>query len=285
MTTALSEVLGEERRIMNLYAPHYDAAVLSNSYVYRIERAEFVAWMTETLRDAGRDPRTLSVLDAGCATGGVMDLLSQAGFTRLTGIDLSEEMLVEARRRGIPGASWVQATIEEAPFARATFDVIVASFTLHHLRDLRAFFGLADWALRPGGWFFALEYDDSSPLADARHGSRRALGDVVRRAFARKNRRHLARLPVLPALFNPAHRQLAFADIDRAIGDPGSYEIRRSTRGVLLPALLPVLVEESAFDRMVARVASAADRRLERRVGGLFQWIAGRRVETARGRH
>jgi SAM-dependent methyltransferase len=262
---------------MNLYAPYYDAATFTNSYVYRIERTDFVDWMTAMLRAAGRDLRTLSVLEVGCATGGVMDLLSRSGFERLVGIDLAEGMLAEARRRGVAGASYVQATIEDAPFANATFDVIVACFTLHHLHDLGPFFRLVDRTLRPGGWFFVLEYDDASVTAGAGRGLRRALGDVVRRSFAIKNRRTLARRPMLPPLFNPAHRQLRFEDVVRAIGDAGAYDLRRESRGVLLPALLPVLVEESLLDRTVARLADLVDRRLERRLDGLFQWIAGRR--------
>jgi len=42
MATDLAAVLAEERRIMNLYAPDYDAATLANSYVYQIERSQFV---------------------------------------------------------------------------------------------------------------------------------------------------------------------------------------------------------------------------------------------------
>ncbi len=278
MTADLATVLAEERRIMNLYAPDYDAAVLTNAYVYRLERSAFVAWMAHTLRAAGRDPRTAAVLDAGCGTGSVIDLLSQAGFARLTGIDFAEGMIGEARKRGLRDARWVRGTIEEPPFDGATFDVILASFTLHHLYDPGAFFRLVDRTLRPGGWFFALEYDgDSGSMEDARGGTRRALGDLVRGMFALKNHRALGSCPVLPRLFNPAHRALGLEEIRRALPDPGRYEIHREPRGVLLPALLPVLVEESALDRAIARWGSAVDRRLAPRVGGLFQWIAGRR--------
>ena len=74
MATDLAAVLAEERRIMNFYAPHYDAAPLSNSYVYRIVRSQFVDWIVKTLRDSGRDPALLSVLEAGCGSGSVIDL-------------------------------------------------------------------------------------------------------------------------------------------------------------------------------------------------------------------
>jgi len=278
MATNLAAVLAEERRIMNLYAPHYDAATLANSYVYQIERAQFVEWLTQTLRDAGRDPRELSVLEAGCGTGGMIDLLSQAGFGRLTGIDLAEGMLIEARKRRLPQACWAQAVIENPPFRSEVFDVIIACFTLHHLYDPQAFFRLVDRTLRPAGWFFTLEYNADSGLTESSGGGvRRSLGDLARRFFAFKNHRALVSRPILPALQNPAHRPLGFAAIRQAIAHPERYEIRRELRGFLLSALLPVLVEESAFDRLVARWAGAADCRLERRFGGMFQWIAGRR--------
>jgi ubiquinone/menaquinone biosynthesis C-methylase UbiE len=274
---ARATVLGEERRIMNLYAPHYDVATLTNSYVYRLVRAGFVDWVVQVLRDAGREPARLSVLDVGCGPGTATALLAAAGFERLIGLDLADGMLVEARRRALPGARWVQATVEDPPFGPASFDVVLAVFTLHHLYDPAAFFRLADRTLRPGGWYFVLEYDDSTVVDASRHETRRALGDVVRRAFARKNRRHLASRPVLPALFNPAHRPLGFEGIRRAMTEPAAYEVRRETRGVLLPALLPVLVEESALDRTIARCADRVDRWLARGTGGLFQWLAGRR--------
>ena len=99
--TDLATVRAEERRIMNLYAPVYDAAVKTNGYVYQIERAQFVEWVAKTLRDAGRDPRTESVLDVGCGTGRVSELLVQAGFTSVTGMDFADGMLV---RRGSAGS-------------------------------------------------------------------------------------------------------------------------------------------------------------------------------------
>jgi SAM-dependent methyltransferase len=273
VTASLATVLAEERRIMNLYAPHYDDAMLTNSYVYQLERAAFVAWAARTVRASGGRPDALTVLDAGCGPGTVTALLAREGFARLVGLDLADGMLAEARKRALPGAHWVRATIEDAPFPPATFDAIVAGFTLHHLHDPQAFFHLVDRALRPGGWFFALEYDDSRVAAVSHADARRALGDAVRRAFARKNRRALAARPVLPPLFNPAHRALRFEEIRQAMPDPAAYDLHRESRGVLLP----VLVDESALDRLVARGAGAADRWLERRAGGLFQWIAGRR--------
>jgi SAM-dependent methyltransferase len=279
MSTDLSAVLAEERRIMNLYAPHYDVGMLTNGYVYRIERSRFVTWVASTVRAAGRQPGTLSVLDAGCGPGNIVALLMRAGFVQVTGVDLAEGMLAEAKKHDLAGVHWVRGFIEAPPFSSAAFDVIVASFTLHHLYDPGAFFRLVQRTLRCGGWFFVLDYDGAwdSPGVSRRARIIRACGNVVRAFFARKNFRALATRPDLPLLFNPAHRTLGIAEIVQAIPRPEAYEIRRERRGVLLPALLPVLVEESAFDRKLGSLLEATDRWLAPRTGGVFQWIAGRR--------
>jgi SAM-dependent methyltransferase len=263
---------------MNDYAAAYDTSPRTNSYGYQLERAEFIEWVAKTLREAGRTTRDLSVLDAGCATGGTLSLLEQEGFGELTGIDLAEAMLAEAEQRGLRRTHWVRGTLEDPPFRPGSFDVIVSMFTIHHLYDPGAFFRLVDRSLRPGGWFFALEYDAGSGVADAsRGGSRRRLGDLARGAFAFKNRRGLAALPVLAPRFNPAHRLLSYEEVVGFVPEPERYEISRVHRGPLRSTLLPVLIEESAFDRWVARTSGVVDGWIAGRVGGLFVWIAGRR--------
>ena len=275
----LARTLAEERRIAETWAPDYDRAGFSNAYVYRIERARFAAWVAGTLRAAGRDPGKLALLDAGCGTGDVVERLSQEGFGDLTGLDLSTGMLRQARARNVPGARWVEGLIEEAPFDPCSFDVVLACFTLHHLADPSEFFRLANRVLRPEGWFYVLEFDRGAAEWSASRGGRvrQAAGDLVRAAFARKNRRVLEAQPTLPRIFNPAHRLRGGKELRDAIPRPQDYALHRVSRGLLLPALLPVLVEESAFDRRLARWVEAVDNRLAPRTGGVFQWIAGRR--------
>jgi len=273
------EVLAEERRIMNQYAPLYDEAGNANSYVYRLERAEWAAWVARTVREAGRNPGELAVLDAGCATGGTLRMLEGEGFNDLTGLDMAEEMLAEAVRRGPRDARWIRGTLEDAPLAPSSFDVIVACFTIHHLHDPATFFELVDDVLRPGGWFFALEYDGGTSVSDAtRTDSKRHLGDLARKAFAFKNRRGLASVPFFEPEFNPAHKLLSYPEIESLVPDPERYELWRVNRGPLRPTLLPVLVEQSPLDRAIARTTGVLDGWVAGRVPGLFHWVAGRRV-------
>jgi SAM-dependent methyltransferase len=271
-------VLAQERSIMNAWARGYDTAMISGAYVYRLEREAFARWVAATVRSRGRDPAALAVLDAGCGTGTIVELLQRQGFRSLTGLDIADRMLGEAQARGVPGARWIEAPIERAPLEPASFDVITAVFTIHHLLDPAAFFRLVDTTLRPDGWFFALEYDATThgDGDGGRAGAKQAAGTLARGLLARKNRRALAALPQLDRRFNPAHRMLRFEDLVAAIERPDRYELHRVPRGVVLPALLDVLVEESAIDRGLARVAEAVDRRLARS-HGVFQWVAGRR--------
>jgi SAM-dependent methyltransferase len=277
-TVERARVQAVERSIMNEFAAVFDASPRTNSYVYQLERAEFVGWVAKTLREAGRATRDLAVLDAGCSTGATLALLEREGFGELTGIDLAEAMLTEAERRGPRRARWVRGALEDAPFRPGSFDVIVSCFTIHHLHDPGDFFRLVDRCLRPDGWFFALEYDGGSSVSDvSRGGSRRHLGDLARKTFARKNRRGLAARPIIEPRFNPAHRLLGYEELVGFLPEPERYELRRVRRGPLRSTLLPVLVEESALDRVVARATGVVDGWVAHRLPGLFMWIAGRR--------
>src|SRR3954451_19127156 len=64
-----------------------------------------------------------SVLDAPCGYGRGTVPLAQRGY-RMTGIDLSEVQLDEARRRaaGVVGVELVQGDLRALPFADGSFD-------------------------------------------------------------------------------------------------------------------------------------------------------------------
>jgi SAM-dependent methyltransferase len=68
------------------------------------------------------------VLDVGCGTGTLLDAMP-AGYEK-TGVDVSEQMLVTARDRGLQ----VQvASADELPFDDGSFDLVMTFAVLHHL--------------------------------------------------------------------------------------------------------------------------------------------------------
>lgn len=121
------------------------------SEIYDHELNPLVALEEPRVREALGDVRGLSVLDLGCGTGRHALWIAAAG-ARVTGVDFSEGMLAEARRK--PGAADVAFRVHDLhqplPFADAAFDRVVSGLVLEHLRDLRFVFGEARRVLRPG---------------------------------------------------------------------------------------------------------------------------------------
>lgn len=111
---------------------------------------------------AGRDQRTLRLLDIGCGTGRFLRFLAQA-FPRLPsiGIDLSDTYLQEAERhlQTRPQARLALAKGEELPFADHSFDAVTSLFLFHELPAKIRKKSVSEMAriLKPGGRVFLLD--------------------------------------------------------------------------------------------------------------------------------
>jgi SAM-dependent methyltransferase len=97
-----------------------------------------------------------AVLDLGCGTGQISLPLAAHGAD-VVGIDVSPSMAdrlrAEAGRRGLRSVTAVALPIETLVLQPETFDLIVSSYALHHLRDAdkaRLVQACYHW-LRPGG--------------------------------------------------------------------------------------------------------------------------------------
>lgn len=95
----------------------------------------------------------LSLLDAGCGTGGFLAWATGTGsFDRLCGVDISPEA-VELARDAVPGAELHVAPVHELPFVDGSFDVAVLNDVLQHVAEAQVDPGLRDLrrVLRPDG--------------------------------------------------------------------------------------------------------------------------------------
>ena len=112
---------------------------------------------------AASSPQAQRALDVGCGAGNYsLKLRQYLPEVRLNLVDLSQPMLDRARQRlGSAVESAQAADIRTLDFAPASFDIILASAVLHHLRTPReweqTFEKFHRW-LRPGGglWVFDL---------------------------------------------------------------------------------------------------------------------------------
>ncbi len=124
------------------------------------------AWRKRLARYLPSDPPKLDLLDLATGTGDQIFALWDAAPARwrsLTGTDLAEKMLDQARRKAparIPSAmiSWRTASAQELPFEDASFDVATISFGIRNvpeplvaLREIRR-------VLRPRGRALILEF-------------------------------------------------------------------------------------------------------------------------------
>ena len=106
-------------------------------------------------------PQGARILDLGCGTGDLARALCEKGY-RLTGVDLSEEM-VKTAREAAPRAEFVRDDMRVFKRPAAFHAVIVAFATVNHLlsvRDLRRVLGNAYESLLERGWLW---FDFNTP--------------------------------------------------------------------------------------------------------------------------
>ena len=94
------------------------------------------------------------LLDIGCGTGGLLELLAHRIEEGL-GVDASRDMLALARtrlaERGLSHVAVRQADMYRLPLADASFDAVTMQMVLHYAEDPAAALAEAGRVLRPGG--------------------------------------------------------------------------------------------------------------------------------------
>jgi tRNA (cmo5U34)-methyltransferase len=85
-----------------------------------------------------------AIIDVGCATGETLTRLSQVGFTNLTGVDSSQDMLNQCQ---------VSADlICSKQFPQQSFDAVLCNWTLHFMSDKLDYLQQIYNNLAPGGF-------------------------------------------------------------------------------------------------------------------------------------
>jgi SAM-dependent methyltransferase len=138
-----------------------------------------------------------TVADLGCGTGRTGAWLRAHGAGVVDGVDVTPEMLDQARARGVFRAL-VEADVADTGLPGATYDVVTTSLVDEHLASLRPLYAEAARLLRPGGTYAIVGFhphfimaagmpthfhgDDGEPVAIVTHVHQ--LSDQVAAAHA-----------------------------------------------------------------------------------------------------
>lgn len=155
--SAASAETDRVRRVWAKHAPTYDERI---SLMERLFFAGGRAWVAS--RAAGE------VLEIAVGTG--RNLAQYSSYVRLTGIDISPEMLAFARCRAETLKVPIELRTGDAQlldFPNASFDTVVCTLALCSIPDSRRAVFEAMRVLRPGGRFLLLEHV-RSPLLPVR---------------------------------------------------------------------------------------------------------------------
>jgi ubiquinone/menaquinone biosynthesis C-methylase UbiE len=97
-----------------------------------------------------------SALDVGTGAGAIA--IGLAPLVReVVGVDVVEELLVEARKRASANVSFGQADAYELPFPPDAFDLVATARTLHHLQRPELVLAEMNRVLRPGGTMLVVD--------------------------------------------------------------------------------------------------------------------------------
>lgn len=100
------------------------------------------------------------VLDLGCGFGWHCIYAIEQGASHVTGIDISQKMLEEAKvRNASPLIEYHCMAIEDFDFQPNAYDIVISSLTFHYLESFASICRKVSSSLTPGGAFvFSVEH-------------------------------------------------------------------------------------------------------------------------------
>ena len=109
----------------NKQAPVYDE---TNTILY----SKYGKISCQNIAEYLKDKEFNNILDIGCGTGYLINMLSKEHNAEFIGLDLSPEMIKQAKSKNIKNAKFIEGRSDELPFENDTFDVVTCSQSFHH---------------------------------------------------------------------------------------------------------------------------------------------------------
>ena len=132
---------------------HFDAQAAEydrrNTYYYSQNGKISCRDIAEQIRELPYE----SLLDVGCGTGFLIDLLAKQRSARYCGADLSDGMIRMAEEKRIEGAEFTVSSADKLPYPDETFDIVTCSQSFHHYPYPEQAMREAKRVLKPGGLY------------------------------------------------------------------------------------------------------------------------------------
>ena len=122
--------------------------------IYEICKDDYPQMLEELRSESFED-----VLDVGCGTGAVLELLhGEYTEKHLTGLDLTPRMIEAACAKRLENVCFVVGDAEALPFESQSFGAVLCSNSFHHYPHSEKFFSETARVLRPGGRLILRDY-------------------------------------------------------------------------------------------------------------------------------
>ena len=122
----------------------------SKAHLWFNEHAELAGFKNWGLKIPGAE-----ILEVGCGWGYCASLIMREEPKRYVGLDVMEEQLAIARKRGMKNAVFEQGDAADlSRFEDNSFDYVLDFCILHHVEGWRSFLDEAYRVLKPGGSVF-----------------------------------------------------------------------------------------------------------------------------------
>ena len=148
-----------------------------NAFYSEKQAAEYAGMMEEEVKAFAEDvgslvkllPATGAVVDASCGSGHLLAhvaSLEQVKGRALHGVDISSNMLKQARTHAPKAAELQQGTMVSLPFEDGVAALVMNTFALHHVSKADAVATVTDAArvLAPGGVLYLAIWEGDGPI-------------------------------------------------------------------------------------------------------------------------
>ncbi|MGI9280780.1 MAG: class I SAM-dependent methyltransferase [Endozoicomonas sp.] len=105
------------------------------------------------------DLKNLSILDLGCGMGQFAERAINEGASQVTGIDISANMINEAKSRHTELCHFIQVPVEDFSYPSEQYDLVTSSLCFHYIKELSTLLNNIARTLKPGGQLiFSVEH-------------------------------------------------------------------------------------------------------------------------------